>query len=421
MTKWYLDGERLPHFGLEAYKNSGSLTTIYVSADGYDDTGDGSIGSPYRQIQRALDDIPSHAKGSFLIQLGPGDYEPFIFDRPLITENLTQTEVFIVGDRSNPAMTFGSSPTFSKVDGYNGRYTANIGAYAYEVNESTHWIEGTSDFWPLDARVILDSASPNLDVLDNGGFTGGTLTNLHPYSSRIVASGFGMIGSTVDVGPTFGGLFLSGVDIDIGPSSFLKNIYFKACKVSQSSVSNTVYAERCRGDFVCEGKLVSFGGNHVGLITKGQLDAEGPLLVNVGAFKGDGVSIDIKTGFGYGAKNAVRLSGCDFYGGGTAIDASSVEVALVGDIYIIGNGYSTFLQMANNSSLAGSATIVGSTSDVCVKLSSGSQAEGLSTMCDGTLTNSSTPGDEIQVGDGAPANKFSDLPITDATTLCRAT
>jgi len=67
-----------------------------------------------------------------------------------------------------------------------------------------------------------------------------------------------------------------------------------------------------------------------------------------------------------------------------------------------------------------SRKVTGSTTGVCVTMADGALAINISNS-DTFLTNSVTPGDEIQVGTGASVNAFSDLPMTDISTLCRAT
>ena len=58
--------------GLNAYK------TIYVSPSGNDNTGDGSQGNPFRQIQRAVDSLPKNLMASEVkISVAAGEYAGF--------------------------------------------------------------------------------------------------------------------------------------------------------------------------------------------------------------------------------------------------------------------------------------------------------------------------------------------------------
>ena len=66
-------------FLLLAFAGNTQAATLYVSGSGHDTNGDGSLNSPWRQIQRAINST-SFTPGSEIIALD-GDYQPFYVDK----------------------------------------------------------------------------------------------------------------------------------------------------------------------------------------------------------------------------------------------------------------------------------------------------------------------------------------------------
>jgi hypothetical protein len=122
------------------------------------------------------------------------------------------------------------------------------------------------------------------------------------------------------------------------------------------------------------------------------------------------------------------ISGLDFQGASSGLLGSSGTTIINDANTTSGSTYFLTVSVTSGSFLLvrnGAATVTGSTSGICAVLRNGSQALQIKAMCNGTLTNSAVPGDEITVG-GFGTVSFSDLPMTDDglgvnTQFCRAT
>ncbi len=186
--------------------NAGGYYHVYVSAAGNDETGNGSLATPWRDVQRALDGIPDNVRGWYEIHtVGAGP-----FHLPLVPRYAPNGALVIqiVGDTQAAASVswdagavVGSRP----VDGgitQAGVFEYNVGAYVGSLTDGSHWVEinapvgvGPADFVTYAALVDgAASVSPLLRVPSpynrelSAGFFGCT-ARLRAYVSIMDAPG----------------------------------------------------------------------------------------------------------------------------------------------------------------------------------------------------------------------------------------
>lgn len=194
--------------GLEYLINNDGDITFYVAADGDDETGDGSENNPYRQIQRAFNDIPDGYNSNVVINCGAGEFEIPTGRIPTVD---TGKYITVWGDRSNPEVTFDPKPTFAAKAGRKAVYTADISAYDFTVDDDkSYWLETQSNFF---CRAVLDSSSsPNIEVCSRSSIF--SPVAIHPYSTLL--TGFQIEGNTNLAAIQFVGVyFSSGFNLSI--------------------------------------------------------------------------------------------------------------------------------------------------------------------------------------------------------------
>lgn len=167
--------------------------TLHVSTSGVDLTGDGlTAGTAFRQIQRALDEIPDGAIGTVVIQChGAGPFNDFVA-RNYRSQDALKIQVW--ADRGSPAWTrtAAAGTTVANPDGGDKAAVLvhNVGAYGTTFTNGSHWIEIVND--PYYLAVLMDGgncATPNVRVVS------GEITDLsafgnfaaHAFSATLIA------------------------------------------------------------------------------------------------------------------------------------------------------------------------------------------------------------------------------------------
>ena len=396
------------------FQNTGNLDliaggTLYVETTGNDDTGDGSQAKPFATPQRACDEVPDGLTGALGIKVGAGSFEA-----PQLRRILHGGTVVISGSLGSEYVDTSAlgSGDFSLVAGTVATAEATTPAHA-GLDPTQHFL--AQDFGAyVFAETLLTSPANTIRMHDS--YTGITGKKVYTFETTFTYTGFGAIGG--EYTEHLGSLFFMGISFPNLSTKKVLNCQFGGCSVLtptaslyaygvsfQSKVGDVIFyphtgsqdssvvAGEC-GDISARGCRVV-----VEAIIQGTVSAEGnnyPSNLGVGL-------CDLQAGAGFSLDQGATMwivynMACP------AANTSIITATRGARIHAAATG--TFITVA----LAGTA----------VTLSEGAQATGLGAYF-ANVTNSVTPGDEIQVGDGAPANKFSDLPITDATTLCRAT
>lgn len=427
------------NLGRPEYLDPASTVTIYVRETGDDGYGDGTLANPYRQPQRALRDIPALAVGAFYIDHGPGIFETPSVDILSGSGNLF---IILVGDRSDPAITL-TAPVWTKVAGKNSQYQTTVPAYADVVGDGTHWafrdLIASNNLAPR-AYLSLASTSPDFRVeADSSPST--TTTVVYPFTTIFVSAVAGgargyHCSFPQNVSQTRGPICLfMGIRFQTAAETAFSGFGFDACRFdNQTTVGNapvirvmasshlTIFGikNRVAGSLVLGNFHVVGSSTITGLTTRGTNAGFGQM--RVGPTDAQGLVprearslVAIETG-------SVSNGGWDAEGTVVCAIVENASVFLQNAPITTVNSPS-FLSLKRLSVYTRvSSTVTGSTAGVCVVMESGSQAEGLEAACNGTLTNSAVPGDEIQIGSTTtPADAFIDLPISDAASFCRAT
>lgn len=178
---------------LASLDTSSDSLTLHVSASGVDLTGDGlTTGTAFRQVQRALDEIPDGAIGTVIIQChGAGPFNDFVA-RNYRSQDALSIQVW--ADRDSPAWTrtAAAGSTTANPDGGNKAavLTHSVGAYGTTFTNGSHWIEIVGDASYL--AVLMDggsSSTPNVRVVSGSNVDLSAYGNFsaHAFTSRLVA------------------------------------------------------------------------------------------------------------------------------------------------------------------------------------------------------------------------------------------
>ena len=407
-----------------------SKVDLYVSTAGDDTNGDGSESNPYATPQRAVDSIPQDiAKDTFIkIRCGSGT-----FRFPNVVNVPPAISVVIYGDTSNPLISLPvGTTTFSPVGGKKARLSGNVGPYSDTITNGSHWmlIEYFSSFnFPDQAAVVAQSTSPNLEFVGEFDYNSFVPISVYEYGTKFEINGFagGPAFSYSEKTSTnsFAGVSLIGIEIrgnSVNP--VLKGIDLYGCKFS--SAPGSAYFNPTISDSWAS----VYAGSDVGSI-----QVRGNCQLN-GSFIEINLSVDVNEGPAYinGAIiNSVYCSGSGFASlyyvdfEGTGVNAGICIVPNVNSYLIINN---VTVESSKSALIGGSGTVnsyfefqgpvVGSVTGNAIVLARGSQAIGVKTNCNSTLT---AGGSEIVVG-GNTGQTFASLPANDIGStnpqFCRA-
>lgn len=395
--------------------NQATSKTIYVETPangGSDETGDGeSVATAFATPQKAWDTVARLAgPGPFIVQCGEGTFDAPVLDKPLAHG----TYCFFVGARDDSnaeTIVFPSAPSFSAVSPSSVRLRANIGAYGFTINSTTHWVEYDygSPFPPW-GGPCLDSASPNLDVTSiRFGNTGGVavrpfLTTFRP----VVGNAFAGSQTAYYPVPYQSGdgdlIGYVGIQFDGLGNQRFDNVALFGCYTAQSALLKNCLFDSAGGGFfvLCEG-VSSLGA----AVTASGFNFQGNGLIgNRADFLYTEGLVRIQDGY-------LTIDNVDFndvgnlcvqVNGGRLDWSSGANVQLSGSI-------SRFLQVLRNSSVIFNSGVAvnGTVSGNGVEIERNSSVEGLEAAANGNLT---AGGSEIVVGGNAGAT-FASLPAND--------
>jgi len=421
-----LNGKRIDEARLPPI-NRATTNTIYVDSATGSDTAIGDIGTPLLTLAEAIARIPESYTGVNNIQcIGVGPYDlPATFPASGI-DGILQ----IFGDRTSPLVT-NASPNFTQVvgkeaqfeDGYFGGHAAWADGYAWaEVDFSA-----LGSFVDRNAYAVMSTGAGSAVRIVNSSasaITSPVSVYEHITQLNVVTYSNGKSMASNLNGILFMGLTVSfqGTGLE---NNILQNLTFYGCKFE----GPCTFVDCVLGGYYgAAGSTWRYYG--------ASLTADSPLGARYlyadtaptnfewqGTFSLTGV---IKRSIVIGDPVNMSIAGVDFeLAGGICIDAhfsfgvgSSIYTELFASTV---TGAATFIRAKNtNIQFNSSLGPVGSTSSTSVILSENATITNANSALSGNLVNSGTPGNEIQVGTGAPINAFADLPVTDATTLCRA-
>jgi len=417
-SNWVLDDDFVGKQAYLGFVDEDDSATIYVSATGSDIDGYGSIDVPYRQIQRAMKDIPQGASGDFYIQLGAGSFKPFIFDRTIIGR------IYVIGNRSNPLISSGISSNSSLASGKHARRELSTGGWAGAITDGSHWMindKGVADIYavPLEA-----STSPTLELV--GYISSGTGKEVHPFESVITEPDEyytgGVITALERTTPDQGKYVILGVELQDIVN--LENIYTLACKFTM----NNHYYMNLSGS-------VWLGGTVMGSLSYIVALNGSTVNTEVGLYLLGGADLRVEGGHVTFNSSIIKDSSVIKLTDNSSLAIGQADIETSGPIALTAENRSTIRQAGaisvsstlttlvslNDSSFVRNSLIEGSTTGTCMILSNSSN---VSFMSGTTLTNSVTSGEEIKVGGNAPV-AFSDLPRTDlvlgnTSEMCKA-
>lgn len=103
--------------------------SIYVATTGSDTTGTGASSAPYRQIQRAIQDLPEYIDTAIVINVGAGDFDG---DVRIPTLQFTDGGLLIIQGNKSSSATLTATGGAANTDGYGTLTVADAG---WEVDE----------------------------------------------------------------------------------------------------------------------------------------------------------------------------------------------------------------------------------------------------------------------------------------------
>lgn len=178
---------------LSSLDSAAASLVLHVSTTGVDLTGDGlTSGTAFRQIQRALDEIPDGAMGTVVIQChGAGPFNDFAA-RNYRSQDMLHIQVWASRDAPVWTRTAGAGATVSNPDGGNKAavLTHNVSAYGTTFTAGSHWIELVGDQTYL--AVLMDGAhstTPNVRVVSGSDIDLSAYGDFaaHAFTSELVA------------------------------------------------------------------------------------------------------------------------------------------------------------------------------------------------------------------------------------------
>jgi hypothetical protein len=396
------------------------VQTLYVATTGDDEAGDGlTLATAFRQPQRALTDLEASSlrrgpiSGVKLVQCGAGT-----FQAPIPVEIRGTDYVFVVGDRSTPAITLASAPSFSLVSGRKATWEATVPAFATTITDASHWLENPLDIGigilPV-AETLIASASPQLKQVSNGPFGAGA--TVHPYTTLFDLP-YGTQVGLVD--PTPVQLYFSGIKFVNGTFASLRNCVAQGCRyegtvrlddatIAAGYVSLTVQLATSGLNASIVSGLV---GRSVVVIAGAKAVAQG---VVTRATTGNGQLI---------VDGDVEYSLMDFEGNRPCVYATSPGALArqTGDCVVVGTVASA-LSLSGGARWAGNAAggskLTGTTTGIAAVVGLGCVATSLKLAANGFLTSGLGASSEVQVG-GLASQTFASLPATDTTGFAHA-
>lgn len=415
------------YYDLASYGITGKGIVIYVETPengGDDNSGDGSVDAPFATIERALKQIPTTPPTTYFyyayIKVGPGEFDlkgEYHGSIRAIRIIGSFNEIEDVNITSGGTIVSGKAGTrqntcdpFTTNISEEGRYfltkTSNDSlsrGTTYLLRPSTSPViksvtsitAGTGKIVELATRIIRTSSSSFI-TSPNTYVDYYNLDFYFPVSPQLLSfrNFRGIYGSIIR---TYGGIF-TGVDHSTGVYPFLSNCYFVDSQIEWRDFSILSAVFSCIFDNC---KVYSEGGR-------------GVTYTSV-VFLNNSISYNGYFGVANYISN-VTLSSIDFENCNSAV----IRIKNPASLLTINNNVtlencSSFLEIDNNATATRySGTITGATTSVPINIIAG-QVTNFKAGCNGTLTNATTPGNEITVG-AAGTVSFSSLPKNDLST-----
>ncbi len=409
LTTWSVV-QRLGREGFDL-NDDDDTSTIYVAADGDDETGDGAaLETAFATPQRAIDEIPNHARGTYNVLVGAGSYEVPYVDKG----SPGKLVINVIGDRTAPDVGPFAAVSGSLVSGKAAQYDTNVGSYGATVTNTSHWAE--SEHVEVLAHAVMASTTPNIRTPGENGFQ---IIAIHPFTTEFAVS--------VDFRPSVsaaGGTTLRLVGIKITNSPFtLRGWQLRGCVFTASAYIDSVQCNAVFGSAVAVNSYLGQGSNTInGLCVSTLSIANGSVRFN-GVCQATATA-QIQLDFaGDGRQARLMLNKADFDGTATPVvaTASPGAAVILDDSVTVAASVAQVFELAMATLYRHGGTITGALNSASplVSLTNGAQAYGLKAACDGTLTNAGAGG-LVKLGT-LTAQTFASLPTTDLVTLSGAT
>lgn len=404
------------------------IVHFYVSAAGNDTTGDGAQGTPYRQIQAALDRIPDTAVGSVVIHLvGAGPFLPFN------ARNYFSTllSVYIVGDTSTATYTLTAGTASSAPSNPSGGSKCAVLEYSQAhpaISDGSHWanLKFSADLPYGQLPDGANSTSPITRLVTTFDGVSFADADIHPFTSVIDDDSRFQVAITAEESiPGFSQVvWVIGVVIGAGGRPAL-NIGPKlnGCKTPHgiSDLSRFPYIEVWNnGSLDATGE----GGNIAGIYTgTGSVAFRGRSATLTGVYRcrdgtGTVMYLGSPAGGSPGPTTAVELDYADFEpaGGGNCIEAIASQIRCSNNSGVSVTGISRFVRTRFFCYVDFINRVYGGCAGVPVVLREHSSLRGASALPVGGLNNTSVPGNDVLIGGDTTARAFSLVPKTDIAT-----
>lgn len=421
-SNWYFDDSFQGRSSYQGLVDFSSITNIYVSATGSDVDGYGTQDAPYRQVQRAMKDIPVGASGDFRIYCGPGTFKPFHFVP-------VTGRIYVIGSTENPVATTFPFSSGTLVSGKYARRQLNMtGGWVDTITDGSHWVLDINNIGNFQCSPVEQSTTPTLNIV--GNISSGTSgKGLYPYETTITDPDEYYNGLSIFApDPTIndvGRYYLIGLELtDIVNMS---NVSTMACKFNCSNHYFVNYSGSGYLGGVIDGNSVSefniISGSNV-------YTDQGLLLINGATLSVKGGRLRLNTAIVKDGSNVVvdecgsmTVGLTDFETNvSNVIDAKGRSQVIHLGNCSVSSSPTTLLRLSDASYRVQSGVFVGDTSGISVVLENGGQAISISS----SLTLTSSGAGQISVGANPSPFNFSDLPKTDvamgdSSELCRGT
>lgn len=396
---------------------------IYFALTGDDETGDGTMGNPFRTPQRCIDGLVDGQEGDVIFHaLDDGPYA--VPNETNVTPGPAGLNVLFAGNtQQTPTATIPAGTTPTLIPGTVAQYSVTSGGFTDPITDGSHWMLDGGPGLPLDAFLfdfcatpIASPASPAINFVSFLGiFLGLDDVEVYPITTVFETQGnqtrIGAVSGGVRI--RFAGIKFQNVgiasfenwnhtavlncNIDLLTSSLLFLFFNSSCFLG----SGNVYHQNLEND-----PASSVGGNlgdvttnrNVMLFTSGKISKQ--ITVNAGGFLSAGDPIDF---VGTSTNECIRVR---------PFEVGSSYVQLASQINVSGS-YANFINCEQGATAFikgfGSASVSGSVSGTAYNLISRVNALGL-----GAVSGSLTSAADVQVGN-AGTFTYASLPQNDFT------
>ena len=399
-----------------------TASDIYFSLTGNDETGDGTIGNPFRTPQRCIDGLVDGQEGDVIFHaMDDGPYA--VPSETNVTPGPAGLNILFAGNtQQTPTATIPAGTTPTLIPGTAAQYEIVSSGFTDPITDGSHWMLDGGPGAPLAGflfgfgSVPIASVSPNINMISLLSI----YLSLDDVEVYPISTVFQTQGNQTRIGASFRGVDVRFAGIafeNVGVASFESWNHVKLfdCNIDLLTSSLLFFFFNSSG-FLSSGKIYhqnlendpnSFVGGSVAQITTTRnvcliADSKitGRITVNAGGYLFSSGPIDFDTS---SSNECIFVSA---YGTG----ASRVEISTS---MTVSGTYANFVNVEQGAECFikgyGSGAVSGSVSGTAWEMGSRISAEGL-----GGVSGSLTSAADVQVGNsgtstyaGLPQNDFS--------------